>query len=137
MDDVLIPVPPAGRREGPGDRLGRPQHHPAGDIHQGTVAVRLDHPAQQQPGDGHQLRPASPAGPLRVAGHPGESGDVARQAIDADQGAQAPRGATDHAHDSHGQGQSRDGTAIAIQSRRATAFIWSSSAWTGPNSTWP
>ena len=99
MYDVLIPVPVPVADSTAGDRLGRPQHHPPGHVHQPTAAVMLDHLAQQQPGDRRQPRPASPAGPHRVAEDPGEGGDVARQAIDADQEAQAPCGTPDHAHD--------------------------------------
>ncbi len=65
----------------------------------------LDHLAQQQSGDRHQSRSASPAGPHGVAKDLGAGGDVARQAIDTDEETQAPRGSADHGDDGHDQGE--------------------------------
>ena len=65
----------------------------------------LDHLAQEQSGERLQTRAASPSGPYGIAKDPTEGRDVARQAIDADQKAQALRGPADHAHDGQDQAE--------------------------------
>ena len=90
MYAVLIPVPvPVAASTAAIAAVG-PAHDPAGDADEAPPGAVLDHLAQQQPGRGHQPRPAPAAGPHRVAEDPREGGHVAGQAIDADQEGQAP-----------------------------------------------
>ena len=68
----------AGGLEHRVDRRGRPSDHPAGDD-DATPGAVLDHLAEEQPGCGHQPRPASSTGARRVKEDASEGGHIVQR----------------------------------------------------------
>jgi hypothetical protein len=90
--------------EHPGNGLGGPTHHPVHDLDHPPPSIALDDLADKQSGFRDKPRPPATPRTHRVTEYPQKGGDVARQAIHADQDSEAPCTRTDLLNQRNDQG---------------------------------